>query len=156
MVSISTTMPRYEGQAAKLLETPLATQRTGISLYTLSRRLTIDANFAPSRSALVRGTIDTPTKRDVPVETATESQPVDIWKILAGGAKASNYKGRGAGTAHSEKEESRLRALQKLHTAQMDAEKKRFALREAKLLEEIAALKSEKAARNQAERDGKS
>ena len=83
----------------------------------------------------------TPQSEDY-TDTAAASLPTDsIWGIFGGGGNDDS----GATVAHKEKGDNRVRALERLHAVQMDMERRRFKEREAQLMQELAALKEEKA-----------
>ncbi len=144
MVSASTTTPcPKDGEEASLSTTaPLASQRTGLTMHTLSRQLSLDIKFAPSRSSLVQGVRGFTPQREDYTDAAAASLPTDsIWGIFGGGGNDDS----GAPIAHKENGDNRVRALERLHAVQMDMERRRFEEREAQLMQELAALKEEKA-----------
>lgn len=142
MVSAATTVPRPEGDEASLSATgPLAPQRTGVSLYTQSRQMSVDLNFAPTRSALVQGMHGAAERRGQGQQTEQEQRPAAIWGMFGGSGGVSAPVDRGG--ASKEAEESRASALEKLHASQMERERREHREREDALRKEVASLREE-------------
>ena len=118
--------------------------------------MSVDLQFAPSRSSLVLGTNPGPNPSSGtnpgPSPPGTheaagedelaqeERRPAAIWGMFGGGGGGGAPVDR---NGLSREPENRVSALEKLHASQLERERKEHAAIEAELREEIAALREE-------------